>query len=114
MFKECSTIDTNCPEDDCTSGEVSCKIEPEIQCWRSGKCGAGSPFQGTHSVIDKIDCLDLCQKDDSCKWFTFEYENDGRKSCTFWGDCTSIDECPICETGESECKLPKEGNEQEH
>ncbi len=56
-----------------------------------------------HEVDDAQTCLELCQQDDDCEYFTF-YEEDS--SCLTLVNCVtfSTDSCQHCYSGEKTCE----------
>ncbi len=69
----------------------------DLQCWVPGRC------QGIYldeaSTDNSNSCLDLCQANEECQWFTYD---DG--SCLLLGDCQQVDtSCPHCISGQRQC-----------
>ena len=78
---------------------------PESQCFIPGEC-IFSQSIGIFSSKDEIQCLEMCQNNVNCTWFTFYPETE---ICQLFVSCGSIDDklCPICITGQKECSIPE-------
>ncbi len=51
--------------------------------------------------VTKDDCLDECQTEDRCLWFT--YDSDGAL-CELFEDCPELDTlCQTCLSGQKQC-----------
>ncbi len=97
----CDVFDQNC--DDCISGERSCEAPPDLVCNEPGQC-LGS-FVGTDAAADLNDCLEQCQDNEDCQWWSYDF-SDGL--CLFTRDCPEVDDCDTCVHGQTECE-PFEG-----
>ena len=79
--------------------------EPEFQCFVPGEC----IFSQNIDILaakEEIQCLEMCQNNVNCTWFTFYPETD---ICQLFVSCGSIDDtyCPLCTTGQKECSIPE-------
>ncbi len=73
------------------------------ECFEEGKCMDSLMLDLLHNVEDLQDCLDACQGDPGCEYFTFfEEEN----SCLMLANCLhfSVDSCNDCYSGSSTCE----------
>jgi hypothetical protein len=53
------------------------------------------------------DCLDHCQKDPECTWFSHDSST---SICVLMIDCNALDDtCQTCISGEHRCKSSQEG-----
>ena len=84
-------------------GEIKAS-EPDYQCFVPGECIFSQNFD-ILAAKEEIQCLELCQNNDNCTWFTFYPETN---ICQLFDSCGSIDDkkCPLCKTGQKECSIP--------
>ena len=79
--------------------------EPDFQCLVPGECIFSQNFD-ILAAKEEIQCLEMCQNNANCTWFTFYPETD---ICQLFVSCGSIDDtyCPLCTTGQKECSIPE-------
>ena len=63
--------------------------QSELKCFVPGAC-EDSVQVGLTITQDEFDCLDLCQEDPTCKWFTFDGLR-GEKFCETFDGCNRLD-----------------------
>jgi hypothetical protein len=76
---------------------VAGRVQTE-DCFQSGECIES--FQvDAETVSDEFECLDLCNSNDNCHWFTFFPR---LKFCELLSNCSALDaeRCPTCLSGE--------------
>ncbi|TRY69011.1 hypothetical protein TCAL_12017 [Tigriopus californicus] len=79
-------------------------VQVSGECWIPGRC-QGVLTNIIHSE-SKENCLETCQTDSECNWFTFD-TSDG--TCYHFNSCPTVDDsCFTCVSGESSCE--NEGN----
>ena len=80
--------------------------EQDYQCFVPGECIFSQQIDIVASK-DEFQCLELCQNNANCTWFTFYPDNSG--SCQLFASCGAISDtlCPLCITGQNECSLTK-------
>ncbi len=73
----------------------------EIGCFVPGEC-MQSPYVQDWAVADAQECLEACQEDDACQYFTYYGLED---YCMGLSACVelSIDSCQECYTGNTSC-----------
>ena len=78
----------------------------DYQCFVPGECIFSQHIDILASK-DEFQCLELCQNNVNCTWFTF-YPDDSA-SCQLFATCGSISDtlCPQCITGQKECSSPE-------
>ena len=71
-----------------------------------GEC-LGEVFSFNEGIMSKTDCLELCQQEEECKWFTYIPSS---KICQVSTGCPTLNEsCDKCISGESTCKPKEDG-----
>ena len=94
-FADCPYLDES--KSDTISGQRYCSA---YICRHQGSCkGITIDIQIAKS---EDYCLNLCQKESKCHWYSFDSEND---VCALQEDCPEIDtSCLSCSFGQKECK----------
>ena len=106
LLHNCSVLSIpECP--DCLSGQVDCKI-PEPQCWVQGQCKGNMIHFEEASTQEE--CLEICKKEEGCKWFTYYNRTRVGQSCVLFHDCPVLqDDCDGCVSGEKRCETASQG-----
>jgi len=60
----------------------------------------------TNSTQSSKECLELCQTETACKWFTFDSSD---SSCNMYGECNDLIGCNTCTSGNFKCSLDSKG-----
>ena len=103
LYKNCVRLDeVSCK--DCLSGERECSV-PELKCWVVGQCKEESIAEKNGTSVEE--CLEFCQSESDCEWFTF---NSDDSSCSLFKKCGDLVGCDTCLSGESKCKFSSKGN----
>ena len=73
----------------------------DFQCSVPGECITVQHLTAISS-LSQNQCLEQCQSDPDCKWFTYFPEG---KTCHLFASCDSLDEeiCQDCISGQAEC-----------
>ena len=71
-----------------------------MKCWVEGQCKG--VFVDSLILESKTDCYYVCKEYDDCQWFTYDSLD---SSCVLFEDCTTIEECVTCESGQRQCSL---------
>ena len=97
-FSECVDLSAEvCPT--CTSGESSC---PEFyQCFNAGECH-GTFISANKDVKKEIDCLEICQTQESCGWYTFRADIE---YCFTYEDCILDGSVANASSGQKNCSM---------
>ena len=71
------------------------------QCFQPGEC-RDSDIVGVSTTTDEFACLDLCQTNQECEWFSFSTLTN---LCLLFTDCQVLDVelCPECLSGQQGC-----------
>ena len=71
------------------------------QCFQPGECRESATV-GVSTITDEFACLDLCQANQDCKWFTFSTLTN---LCWLYTDCPVLDveSCQECLSGNRAC-----------
>ena len=87
------------------SGESNAS-EQDYQCFVPGECMFSQHIEIVVSK-DEFQCLESCQNNVNCTWFTFYPDDYG--TCQLFASCGKIDDtlCPLCKTGQKECTIPE-------
>ena len=77
----------------------------QSSCFQAGECRDSLYIEG-ELLSDEFSCLDLCNSDEQCNWFTF-FPQLG--FCQLFKECTTLDSeaCPDCLSGERNCVPPE-------
>ncbi len=67
-------------------------------CWGEGECNG--ILIGGFEVDSANDCLDACKGDKECAWFSY---NSLDTTCVLLENCTAIETCDTCLTGQRAC-----------
>ncbi len=71
----------------------------ELQCFVQGQC-TGVLLEGSTVSTSEL-CLEACQDNDDCQWFTFDSSS---SSCYLLETCPLLDEdCATCVSGHRLC-----------
>ena len=91
LLASCSFVDANILKDD-------------PKCFVPGECTYDQPLV-ILSIDDEFKCLDRCQVNINCTWFTYNPE---ATTCRLFHACVIFDEkvCPDCISGQKECYDP--------
>ena len=54
----------------------------------------------SYSISDLEDCIQICNKDPNCKWYTLEKD---KNHCVLYENCHKKFDCQTCATGEEYC-----------
>ena len=82
-------------------------ITTEPICWVTGQC-LGNISHIAVQVSTAEQCLESCQQDPECRWFT-HFPQDS--TCQLMLDCSILDEsCEDCISGEYSCEIKKGTN----
>merc|ERR1711992_496400 len=82
-----------CPE--CISGEAKC---PARECHGAFKCQGN--FVDSYAIATLEECIEKCNENEDCQWFTLEKAND---HCIIYEECNDQFDCETCATGEKNC-----------
>ena len=102
LYKNCFKIDPNSCKD-CVSGEKDCSVS-ELKCWLIGQCMEDSFI--TNTTDSSEDCLEACQSESECEWFTFDTKD---SSCNLHVNCSSLLGCDTCISGNTKCGVTSKG-----
>ena len=77
----------------------------DLQCFISGEC-TNSDIIDIVPSNDEFECLENCQNNANCTWFTFYPDARG---CLLVANCGDVEDtfCSNCVSGEKECEIPK-------
>jgi len=96
LLENCQTLDTKCLN--CLSSQREC-TQDEPVCFVEGLCMG--TIEGITSASTPAECLQLCNSDLDCQWFTFESK---ASNCILFKSCPTIDEShKECISGERRC-----------
>jgi hypothetical protein len=76
----------------------------DLQCFTSGECTNSQELEILLSE-DEFECLDSCQQNTNCTWFSF-FPNSN--VCHLLSSCGRVEDtfCPNCISGQKECDNP--------
>ena len=80
------------------------KVSAPSKCFVAGRCENSQHVDGSF-LIDEIKCLDSCNLNAECNWFSFDYES---MFCEEFANCSRLDTTSgLWISGESGCDLPQ-------
>ncbi len=100
LFSDCDFNATMC--DNCYTGSVNCSV---YTCFEAGTCQNGLYLAHDH-LRDADECLNYCQSEPGCKWFSFD-PSDGN-ICVLTETCPNVTTSCAgsgCVRGQVECGL---------
>ena len=82
---------------------------PALECHRPHKCKGD--FVNSISLHHLEECIEICNNNVPCKWFTFEKSND---ICMMYEDCSETLDCATCASGPKLCSHGNHGMQLMH
>ena len=78
---------------------------PARECHGAFKCQGN--FVDSYAIATLEECIEKCNENEDCQWFTLEKAND---HCIIYEECNDQFDCETCATGEKNCAHGYHGN----